>query len=543
MPSTPTTKSQVQAYQFVLRRMQSALVRKDAVMLHDPMRTHSRATIVGAVLSVLAMLGFIIVGFFKPAPKAPDSGIVIAEPSGAVYVVTGNPKKLIPTFNLASARLILLAQQQGEGQQGGNAQAGAAQVVQPEVVPDDQLKDIPRGRLQGIPNGPELLPTEEQLISADWAVCDQIIMNPDLPTSVAREQAQTETTVFAGVKNLGRELTQEQALLAEGDDGKYYLIYRQGTDANQPNANTVRAEVDIDDAAVQTALGLDRNLARHISMGLLNAIPAVGALKAPVIPGAGEPPTGFDLEGLPVGAVFATQRTDGKKYYVVTRAGVQLVSQAVAEMILVSDTLTGADSMPAVEPDVLTRVPVINKEDDGYLDVDYYPPTVPTVLDPQRHPVSCLGWSTKGEGAQRDAFTAVYVSGTLPGPKDEQNRPQLVKIGSPSPDGFKIDSFYMPPGYAAAVQSATTKETFQRGNIQLISDRGVRYGVPTLEIARALGLTKLEPAPESIIKLLPVGATLNTQDVMRTFDRVPVDPQAGSFDTGDTQAEAAGGGN
>ncbi len=29
MPSTPTTKSQVQAYRFVLRRMQSALVRKD----------------------------------------------------------------------------------------------------------------------------------------------------------------------------------------------------------------------------------------------------------------------------------------------------------------------------------------------------------------------------------------------------------------------------------------------------------------------------------------------------------------------------------
>jgi len=54
MPSTPTTKSQVQAYQFVLRRMQSALVRRDAVMLHDPMRTHSRATVVGVVLGVLS---------------------------------------------------------------------------------------------------------------------------------------------------------------------------------------------------------------------------------------------------------------------------------------------------------------------------------------------------------------------------------------------------------------------------------------------------------------------------------------------------------
>src|SRR5690606_41545612 len=94
MPSTPTTKSQVQAYQFVLRRMQSALVRKDAVMLHDPMRTHSRATIVGVVLSCLGMLAFIIVGFFKPDPKPPASGIVIGEQSGSVYVVADDQRKL-----------------------------------------------------------------------------------------------------------------------------------------------------------------------------------------------------------------------------------------------------------------------------------------------------------------------------------------------------------------------------------------------------------------------------------------------------------------
>src|SRR5699024_9777700 len=110
-----------------------------------------------------------------------------------------------------------------------------------------------------------------------------------------------------------------------------------------------------------------------------------------------------------------------------------------------------------------------------------------------------------------------------PGPKDEQNQPQLVRIGESSPDGWKVDNFYMRPGYAAAVQSATTKETFQRGSIQLISDRGMRYGVPDMETARGLGLTNLRPAPEPIIKLLPVGASLNTQDVMRTFDGVPVD--------------------
>ena len=118
MPSTPTTKSQVQAYRFVLRRMQSALVRKDAVMLHDPMRTHSRATAVGIILAAIGVLGFVIVGLLAPKPAVPDSGIIIAEPSGTVYVVSGNPKTLTPTFNLASARLLMLAQQ-NQGQDNG----------------------------------------------------------------------------------------------------------------------------------------------------------------------------------------------------------------------------------------------------------------------------------------------------------------------------------------------------------------------------------------------------------------------------------------
>src|SRR5688500_16155457 len=112
MPSTPTTKSQVQAYQFVLRRMQSALVRRDAVLLNDPLRTHSRATIARVVLAAVGVLIFVIWGLLSPMPAVPDAGkIVIGEQSGTVYVVVGNPKRLIPTFNLASARLLLIAQQ------------------------------------------------------------------------------------------------------------------------------------------------------------------------------------------------------------------------------------------------------------------------------------------------------------------------------------------------------------------------------------------------------------------------------------------------
>src|SRR5689334_11173968 len=105
MPSTPTTKSQVQAYKFVLRRMQSALVRRDAVMLHDPMRTHTRATVVGVCLAAVGLVGFLVWGLLSSSPTLPtQNGIVISKESGTVYVLLNNPRKLIPTFNLASAR-------------------------------------------------------------------------------------------------------------------------------------------------------------------------------------------------------------------------------------------------------------------------------------------------------------------------------------------------------------------------------------------------------------------------------------------------------
>ncbi|EHR59455.1 type VII secretion protein EccB [Saccharomonospora cyanea] len=537
MPSTPTTKSQVQAYQFVLRRMQSALVRKDAVMLHDPMRTHSRATIVGVVLSCLGMLGFIIVGLFKPDPKAPDSGIVIGEQSGTVYVVAGNPKKLIPTFNLASARLILMSQNQGEGQ--GGQGGGVVEATPPKVVSDEQLKDIPKGRLQGIPGGPDLLPSESQLVSTEWGICDQVNVDNSLNDSEARRQAVTETTVLAGVKDLGRELAQNQALLVSADDEKHYLVYRQKTDANKLNANTVRAEVDLTQNAVTVALNLDESRARRISTGLLNAIPSVGTLNLPTIQGANQPPD-FNVSGLKVGDVFETQLATSTDIYVVLKEGVQRVSPTVADMILYNPAI-GGSSAAEVTPDVLQGLPQVNRGDAGYLDVDHYPDAKPTVLDPMQHQVACLGWNLRGEGEQRDAFTSVYISNVLPTPKNADGTPQVVKIGTPSPDGLKVDNFYMQPGFAAAVQSATTKDTFYRGNIQLISDRGVRYGIPNEDIAKGLGLTKLSPAPESIIKLLPAGPSLNPQDAQRTYDTVSVDEQAGTVIQPEERAASQGG--
>ncbi|HXT44459.1 MAG TPA: type VII secretion protein EccB [Pseudonocardiaceae bacterium] len=80
MATDPTTTSQVQAYRFVLRRMESALVRKDAVMLHEPMRHHLRATAVGLLLVALLLVAFFVVGKIHPAGAAALAGLVMIIP-------------------------------------------------------------------------------------------------------------------------------------------------------------------------------------------------------------------------------------------------------------------------------------------------------------------------------------------------------------------------------------------------------------------------------------------------------------------------------
>ncbi|WP_328606214.1 type VII secretion protein EccB [Amycolatopsis sp. NBC_00345] len=535
MPSTPTTKSQVQAYKFVLRRMQSALVRRDAVMLHDPMRTHTRATVVGVVLGVLGAVVFVLIALLSPAPSVPATdNIVIGEQSGTVYVVSGNPIKLTPTFNLASARLILMAQKknasQGQGQGPAGAQPAAADVKIPTVVSDEQLKNIPRTKLTGIPDGPQLLPDANQRITPNWAVCDQVRLDPQLPQP---DIGKTDTTVVAGVANVGAELQQGQALLGAADNGKTYLIYRLPANQSRPSANTVRAEVSMEtNDPAHSALQLPSH-ARKVSQAFLNAIPEVNPLVAPAIPGAGTSPSA-DFDGLTVGDVFSTTPAGQEpEFWLITQTGIEKVSPAVADIIRVARN-GDSGTIRSLGLDKTKTTQQLQPTDNGYIKVDDFPAKVPTVLDAtQGSPVACLGWSLSAD--KTSAHTSVYMGRELPVDKNADGSSKVLPVSATGPNGLPITGFYMTPGFGAVVQSATeSPATFGKGPIQLISDRGIRYGVPDAATADGLGLNDRQPAPEAIIGLLPTGSSLNTQNVLKQFDSVPIDPNAGAFPSAST---------
>src|SRR5699024_874796 len=155
-----------------------------------------------------------------------------------VYVSTGDPQKLVPMFNLASARLYLLAQQDKAGDDdGAPVSSGDIEAVEADVVPDDQLVDIPRGKPTGIPFGPPLLPDEDQRIAPRWAVCEYVDLDDDLRDSEARRRAELNTTVVAGTSELGEELPDDEALLVRAPNDNTYLVYRLDKESSHENAD------------------------------------------------------------------------------------------------------------------------------------------------------------------------------------------------------------------------------------------------------------------------------------------------------------------
>ncbi|HEX4701741.1 MAG TPA: type VII secretion protein EccB [Pseudonocardiaceae bacterium] len=551
MPSTPTSKSQVQAYRFVLRRMESALVRKDPVMLHDPMRSHKRSTIVGVILGVVGLVVFVLIGVLNPAPPVPASGIVIAEPSSTIYVVSQNPHEFIPVFNLASARLLLAAttanQQSGASTQG---QGQAPAVVQPTIVQDSQLKSMPMGRMTGIPLGPTVLPNPGAA-PTDWAVCDKIPR--DVNANVQTGHTPPQTTAIVGEPNIGTNLPAGKALLVSNDGGKtLFLVYGLASTANNRDDSAVRAQIDTTDPAVLGGLLITGATPyRVVSTAVLNAIPTVGEIRNPSFGLDGNQPVAAALAqaGVKMGQSFSVQEIGNAtlNYYIAVPGGKQAVSATVAQIARHENSGTQAD-ITQVAPQAGDTVPTVIAPSTSGLNVDVsqYPDAVPAVITADTDPVMCLGWRADYTDKQKPLVkTRVTVDFDLQMPVDT-NSPTghmtPVQIGQGTSAG-KIDYFFMNPAIGGvAIRSANSAKQFANGPIYVIDPSGVAFSVPDVHTAQVLGIAdatpsgNVPPAPASIAGLLPLGGEpLDIQSVQKTFDSMQVPTNVGQYMVPTTQ--------
>ncbi|MCW4351866.1 type VII secretion protein EccB [Hoyosella sp. YIM 151337] len=461
MAGQVTTRTQISGYRFLLRRMEHALVRRDARMLADPLRSQNRALAVGLVLAMVGIGGAGILALLKPQDKVKDSVIAVGRDSGAMFVRVDDT--FHPVLNLASARLIL------------------QDPAEPSIVSEDDLAKYPRGPLLGIPGAPQTLRVDESDGSA-WTVCDTIGDSP-----------RTAVVVGAPAGGQARALTRSQAMLVRRDSQDYFVY------------NGARSRIDLSDLAVVRALGLEGLRPNMVSAGLLNAIPEAPPITPPVIQASGE--ASPFLSGRKVGTVVRVVQADRVQHYVVLRDGVQPVGEAVADLIRFADSL-GAGEIPVVPPDALKNVPA-----GAGLPVQTYPRSAPEVVDA---PVICLSWQPD-EGGR----VSVLAGAGVPVPAGSR---MVARVSPTAAEEGLADDVYVAPGggrfvHPVAIRSADAGRP--AGSAVFVSDTGVRFGLNSRADAESLGLAgESAPAPGVMLRLLVPGPALGHGEAMVAHDSV-----------------------
>ncbi|WP_067704241.1 type VII secretion protein EccB [Nocardia jejuensis] len=480
MPSKPTTRWQVSGYRFLVRRMEHALVRRDVRMLHDPMRSQSRAFWAGLILACVALAGCGVLALLRPQGSIGSNKILLGKDTGAVYVVIDDV--VHPALNLASARL------------------AAGEAAEPATVEESELAKKPRGQLLGIPGAPASLNVDASGRGRTWTICD--VMSNDGSRAVT-------TSVLAGdpLPDKASALGSGRALLVQGRDHAY-LIY-----------DDQRAEIDMNDRAVVDALDIRGRTPRPISEGLLDAIPEVPPIVAPLIIDAGVPPS-YSLGDHLVGDVVQV-RTDSR-YYVVLADGLQPVSPVTADIIRNAYRSPSAENYIAQAD--RTGAPVSEA-----LAVSEYPSAAPALVEGKDEPVGCMSWnpleSADGADGSKHAELTVLTGHAVPIP----DRAQLVPLARSDGSGPNVDAFYSRPGAGAYVQvTGIEPDSQRRDSLFFVSDYGVRYGIKDLDAAGALGMdpgsVRPEPAPWPVVGLLAPGPTLSRPAAMVAHDGVAPDP-------------------
>ncbi|OBH02467.1 type VII secretion protein EccB [Mycobacterium sp. E2699] len=494
------TRHQVSGWRFVMRRIASGIALHDTRMLVDPLRTQSRAVLMGVLILVTGLAGCFVFSLIRPSGSAGNNAVLADRSTAALYVRVGDD--LHPVLNLTSARLIV------------------GHPVNPTTVKSSELDRFPLGNLIGIPGAPERM-VQNASHDADWTVCDAV-------SGTTHGAHSTGVTVIAGPPDgTGARATaihSNQGILVDfpGDRGDTTWLLWDGK----------RSQVDLSNHAVTNALGLGLGGSqvpgpRPIAQGLFNAIPESPALTAPPIPNAGGPAP-FSVPA-PIGAVVVSygleQNSSGTlRYYAVLPDGLQPISPVLAAILRNSNSY-GLDQPPRLGADDVARLPVSRM-----LDTGRYPDRQIDAIDAAKSPVACAHWS-KPAGAAASSLSLLSGS-VLPIP-DAVRTVDLVAGGSA---GIATRVALAPgTGYFAQTVGGGPAAP-AAGSLFWVSDTGVRYGIDTEadgaaghgKTVEALGLNApAVPVPWSVLSLFAPGPTLSRADALLAHDGLVPDARPG----------------
>ncbi|MCF3962429.1 type VII secretion protein EccB [Streptomyces fuscigenes] len=304
-----TRKDQVQAYQFAMGRLATALVSGNPGGGDSPTRRASLGTFFGAAIVVLLCIGFGVYGLISPVAKTSwktPGAVVVEKENGNRFMYVGGV--LHPVRNLASALLI--------------AGRGAAS---PQSVSAKSLAGTRIGSPVGIPDAPDAVPDPATLLGGAWTRC----LRPGLPGG--------QVVDFAPGSNTSALPDDRQVLLSGAKDARYVLWHG--------------AKYRVGDAAVLIALGMDDEQALPAPQDWLAALPDGPALAAPKIDGAGQAAGQVAGKSAAVGDLFTTGGTGGSAHFYV------MLSDGLAPVTATESALMSAAS-GATKPRTVTAADV-----------------------------------------------------------------------------------------------------------------------------------------------------------------------------------------
>jgi type VII secretion protein EccB len=334
--------------------------------------------------------------------------------------------------------------------------------VPPTVVDDGALADGPRTAAAAVPGAVAADPA--RTVPPHWAVCDEVAEGPGGPRLRG-------TTVVAGTADPLPAGPDADGVLLAVPGGRTWLV-----------TSGQRHRIDPVDMPVRAALGLAGRIPRPASAGLVSALPEGVPLVTPDVPDRGAPAP----RGVPgrVGDVLVSVPGGPRRHYLVLADGLLEVPPLAADVLVAASgrvVEVGPQVVAAARPPAPAG----------------WPATAPRLREPADAPAVCWIWS--GEPGA-DPAGGVHI-----GPAPSAGTPV-------APDGATVVV-----GAGGAVRATAPGVPPGAGTLWVLTPGGVAHGVADDATAAALGITRVAPAPEAALRLLPTGPTLDVAGAGRTL--------------------------
>jgi type VII secretion protein EccB len=466
-------REQLSAYQFLRRRLVSALLTGDANHPESPSKRLVIAMIAGLVVSILTFTGFTIYGLFKPggATSWKTGGQIIVERETGARYVLAKDGVLHPVLNYASALLLL----------GSN---------NPSVVSVSQrsLRTASRGPLIGIFGAPDSLASEKSLLSGPWSTCSQ--------TDQQNQAQKPSVTAVLGGGIGGQPIADGLGVLVTNQpDGARYLTLVSG-------GRRYRVSTQ-----VAAALGYADQRAIRVGTAWLNTIPAGKDLAFLAISGRGKAGQPVQGKATRIGEVFVIRDGNRSQYFVMLRQ-LTAISLTQAKLILNDPSPAAKKANRFSTPTTIDPADVVNA---GNNIDDALPPEPPQVVNRDLAQADQLTLCAVLSGYRGGLpLMRITVAGKLTLPDGRSSLPVVNPRTGPDAQRAPLaDYVFIPPGRGAVVQASSAPGD-TGGVIYVITEDGRRYPVDGAETLVTLGYPSTQPqqVPVSIVDLLPTGPQL-----------------------------------